>query len=243
MTTKKRKEVPAGERLGERETETHGLRIFLQNARENEGDFIEKHGRFFEFLERIDELFMSLVAEGPFPAGPVPAMLLLNSHACYLGAVRIALSGQVPPTHMTLRGALESTLFALIASKSRDNREIWLNREHDRNRCKNLFTARNGIELVKEDPALYDLLIEAYELDHATFEDEPNRPSVNLAYLHHFSSTQSLRAISACIEVGLTIVCLSAHVTPDYDVSLAAHAKACQLRDDFAQFLRAGGYL
>jgi hypothetical protein len=231
------------------------LRAFLQAANESERESLAEYQDFIDFLDRIDALFRRLL-NGEVSGEPLTWMLFLNAHASFLAAVRIALSGQVPPTHMALRGALESGLFSLIASRSEENRTAWLNRDKDRRRSKSIYTAPNAMKLLENDPNLLRSVREAYELaidfgahpnrrsliDHLSFDEvtDDGYP-VSLTYLHGAPSTQSLRAIAACIEVGLTILFISPHAL-SIDRAGEAHSEAAQIRQEFDRFIREEGY-
>jgi hypothetical protein len=228
-----------------------GIRTFLQAANENELDCLKEYPDLVEFIDRVEGLFRELLGS-EWDGNPLCALLLMNSHASFLAAVRVALSAQIPPTHMVLRGALESALFCLIASQSEDNRSVWLNRDKDRKRCRKLYTAKNAIRLLKDDPGLLDLLNEGYDLsidfgghpnrqsvtDHVSIEDHEKHNRVSLTHLHAPSSTQTLRAIAACIEIGLAIIFVSPHALPGHPKAVDLHAEAIKVRQEYDEFIK-----
>jgi hypothetical protein len=229
-----------------------GVRAFLQAANENERDCLAEYTKFVEFLDRIDGLFRRLTGKWSGGRDPLSGMLFMNAHASFLAAVRVAFSAQSPPTHMVLRGALESALYGLIASRSEENREIWLNREKDQDRCRQLYTARNAIRLLKGDPGLFHLLGEGYGLaidlgahpnrssvlDHITFGETEEHYAISLTHLHSVPSTHAARAIAACIEFGLAILFISPHAFPDEARAGEIHAEATQMRHEYDQFIQ-----
>jgi hypothetical protein len=183
-------------------------------------------------------------------------MLFLNAHASFLAAVRIALSGQAPPTHMVLRGALESALYSLIASQNEANSTVWLHRDKDRRRALKLYTARNAIRLLKHDPNLLNLLGSYYEAaidfgahpnfrsvaNHMRLEEVDEGRLVSLTYLHAVPSDQSIRCMAACVEVGLAIIFMSPHAFPNVEVAGECQAEAFQIRGEFDRFIREAGH-
>jgi len=81
-----------------------------------------------------------------------PSFFLMRSHASYLGAVQLSLSGQIPETYMVLRGCLENSLYGLYVTKNPDTQEIWLKRDENdesKKKCRNEFTdiAKNLYEM------------------------------------------------------------------------------------------------
>jgi hypothetical protein len=155
---------------------------------------------------------------------------------------------------MALRGSLESTLYGLIASQSQENGSIWLNRDRNLDRSRKLFTARNALNLLKDDPHLYAGAVEAYELaiefgahpnarsilEHLSLADERR---VSLTYLQGIPSIAAVRAILACIETGLVILHICPHAFPDHKAAMAMHSGASEIRAELDQYLRDKGYL
>lgn len=58
--------------------------------------------------------------------------LLFQSQACWLSAVSAALSGQVVPTNILLRGVLENAMYAVAVSFKPELRDVWLSRDAGR---------------------------------------------------------------------------------------------------------------
>jgi hypothetical protein len=230
-----------------------GLRAFLKAANENEADCLEQHSTFINYIDKIDGLFRKLISV-EMKGDPITATLFMNAHASFLAASRLAISGQLPPTFMTLRGALESALFGLIASQNGEIRAVWLNRDQNLDRSRRLYTARNGLKLLKNDPNLQAGATEAYELT-IEFGAHPNARSViahltlgapngvSLTILQSISSVEAVRAIVACIETGLIIIQICPHALPNHEPAIAVHAEATKVRDEMNAYLRDSGYL
>jgi hypothetical protein len=234
-----------------------GFDTFLRAATENERDSLVEYKEFAEYMEQIEGIFVELRAE-KIETGPLSGMLFLNAHACLLGAARIAFSGQSPPTFMVLRGAIESSLYALIASQSTDNTNIWLNRTSDPKRCKNLYRASNGIALLNSDPNLREAISNAYE-HSIEFGAHPNLRSIlpyvkietpnekgqpiGLTYLNSINSVETLRSITACIETGILVLLMSPHVFPQHPIAAQMHARAAKILAEFQGFLVKRGNL
>lgn len=231
---------------------SRGLADFLNDASQNEKDAILEYNDFYKMLCRIDELFRKLQKE-PMQGHPVVSLLYINSHASFLAACRIALSGQTPPTFMVLRGAVESALYALIASKSDRNANIWLKRSQNTAKCRRVFTAANAIKLLEIDPNLAGLARDAIQLA-IDFGAHPNVLSVlkNISikeyiltfnYLNSVPSNQVAGTLAACIEKGLLALQICIHAVPHCEENVPIWEAALETRKEYDKFLVANEYL
>ncbi len=234
-----------------------GIRDYLRAARENEEEILASDPEIILYLDRVDSLFRKL-ATGLFKGKPISGLLLLNSHASFLAAVRAAVSGQSPPTFMLLRGSLESSLYALIANENDDNATAWLERGTNIQRCRDIFTASHAARILKRvDPNLAALVGEHYGLsidfgghpnvrsvfDHMRLkEDKEEYNEVSLTYLHSAGSQGVIRALGACLEGGVVTVSVSAHVLADHPHAKEAHQKAWELHGEYLNYLESKGY-
>lgn len=64
----------------------------------------------------------------PGEANLVPVFLLCRTHASYLAAARLSLSGQTPEAYMVMRGCLESQLYAFHIHNNPGHDMIWMKR-------------------------------------------------------------------------------------------------------------------
>jgi hypothetical protein len=84
-----------------------------------------------------------------------------------LGAVRLALSGQVPEAFMVLRGCLENALYGFYVTRKSLSQEIWLRRHDDEESKKKVrreFKISNLLKLLgKDDKKLRDTVSDLYE--------------------------------------------------------------------------------
>ncbi len=219
---------------------------FLETAQQIESKAVSVHAELLKMLGLLDAAYLGLVADDLKGAQPVPVLLMMNSHAAFLAAVRIALSGQSPPAFMVLRGCLESALYALIAKQSEANVEIWLEREKRTKECRNLYTAAVAIKILEKDSNLQDSVRYAYDslIDHGA---HPNKISVlknltlkdgeheqqimRLTYLHAADSFNVIYTLIACIEMGIAAVSISPHALADYEPAERARKEARTVYD------------
>jgi hypothetical protein len=92
--------------------------------------FVRRKGEF-KLLQRIDKCFVSIIDGISNPSDFLGAVLLIRSHSAYRGAVRLAISGQVPDTFPLLRTCLEYALYALHINRNPGLGETWLRRHDD----------------------------------------------------------------------------------------------------------------
>ena len=122
------------------------LSEFIESAHHNTLATFANLKPEFTHLKAINDAFIKITENLSNTDSLMPAFFLLRSHASYLGAVRLLLSGQVPETYMILRGCLESSLYALHISRVSDADLIWLQRHNDEEslkECKENFRIAN----------------------------------------------------------------------------------------------------
>jgi hypothetical protein len=62
-----------------------------------------------------------------------------QAHSCFLGATRLAMSGQVPQAYMVMRGLLENAMYCFRVHHNPTLKIVWLNRGADLKACKDNF--------------------------------------------------------------------------------------------------------
>jgi hypothetical protein len=209
------------------------LRNYLKAAAEAESESLQENTLFLRFLDELDGLLRRLVCGVMYSPHPAAALLAINAHADFLAAISAALRGQSPPTFMLLRGAIESALYAFVASLSKENADIWINRADNKAATKKLFNANYAIQKLNPiDPNLAELTREAYDwsiefgahpnprsvLDHVRFKEEADdgHIPVSVVYLHSSDSKDAARALSACVENGAMIIAILCHSIPGH---------------------------
>ncbi len=194
------------------------LDYFIRLANKTCNEALQNLEEPLRFLSSIDALFMNFIQElmGIQPA--TAGLLLINAHASFRAALRLAFSGQLLPVFMTLRGVIESSLYAHAIVKKPDLQKVWLERANDktsRKKCRDSFTIGkmfNYLECAHEK-SFADYVREHYDYT-IDFGAHPNMHSVvksaslkdlvdgniqlSFAYLHShesFEVRQSLIAI------------------------------------------------
>lgn len=105
------------------------IRGFLDAAEHNSRHYSTRFVKEYDKLSQVEKLFQKAAALVA-PSTPIAvAGLLFRSRSAFLGATRLALSGQVAEAYMVLRGALESALYGLHIAKNPDFEDVWLCRE------------------------------------------------------------------------------------------------------------------
>ncbi len=135
----------------------------------------------YDFLSNINETFHVMTECLQYPSEGsklLPSMLFLRSHSCFLGSLRLSLSGQLPESYIVMRGCLENALYGLHMETSQDDTMIWLNR-HDNDEsmkaAKARFTIRNVFKtLGAKDSTLKDDVNKLYNttIDYGAHPNE-----------------------------------------------------------------------
>ncbi len=185
-------------------------------------------------------------------------MLMLNAHAQFLAAIRIATSGASAATFPLLRVSVESALYAVIAAQSEENRTAWLQRGTNLKRCRKVFTVEVACRFLDDcDQNLANTVRAHYNaaIDHSghpnprsifpsiNFDDqEGGLKSVSLTYLSGAGSTLTMRSLVACIEVGVLILFLMRHALPEASVAVDAFHIASTINEEYVTIFEDMGY-
>ncbi|HEX5758224.1 MAG TPA: hypothetical protein VF121_03440 [Thermoanaerobaculia bacterium] len=154
------------------------ISAFLEAAHQNSFATFANLQRFFRPLVEVDQLFRLAIPNFGTPTDWLMAVFLLRTHAAFLGAVRLASSGQLPETYMLLRGCLEPALYALHIFKDPSRAAIWLARSDDeeqRAKARGEFSNRRVLAtLAAADQGLHGAVVKLYErtMDHGAHPNE-----------------------------------------------------------------------
>ena len=99
---------------------------FIDYARSHEYATFANCTSEFKNLRQIDTLFRQLISNLYNSREWFASFFLLRSHSSYLGAVRLAMSSQVPETYTVLRSAIENALYGHYLHKNPSSCETWL---------------------------------------------------------------------------------------------------------------------
>ncbi len=206
---------PKGDELGD----------FIRMANDHSEEALNYYKKPVNFLSSVDALFIDFLKQAAGLSPPFSVLLLLNAHASYRSAVRLAFSGQLLPSFMSLRGAVESALYAHAMVADPKLVDIWNNRGADkksRDKCRKAFSIGNMFQYLEgaHEKFFADHVRDIYD-STIDFGAHPNRLSVirstslsnledgmievNFAYLHGFGSFEVRQALVACAEIGLAV--------------------------------------
>jgi hypothetical protein len=157
------------------------LSEFIEVAQHNTLATFDNLKPEYTLLKAINDVFKNITENLLNVESIMPSFFLLRAHASYLGAVRLAISGQVPETYMVLRGCLENSLYALHISRVADAGEIWLRRHNDKGslqKCKQHFLISNVFESLEAvDKVLSQIARRFYEIT-IDYGGHPNEASL-----------------------------------------------------------------
>lgn len=212
------------------------LSYFFETAAKTSAETIEVHKGPLRYIEEIDLLFMEFIPGAGCIKPPTAAVLIMNGHSSYRAAIGLALSGQLLPTYMTLRGSIESVLYANATVVRPELQDVWLNRDRDeesRQLCRNEFTIGSMFRYLTQahEKPFSDGLKEAYQ-STIDFGAHPNshsllastrieevgerNHSLEFAYVHGAYSFELRQSLVACAEIGIMVfmvalICCESH--------------------------------
>jgi hypothetical protein len=235
----------------------HELRYFLQLAGDQCKETLDELKGPLKFMGDVDSLYMDFI---PDAAGIKPAtasILLLNAHASLRAAMHLALSGQLVPVFMTMRGSIESALYAnsMVANPALE--DVWLNRDRDkraRQTCRQEFTSGKMFDYLSnaQDREFSDRIREIYD-STIDFGAHPNSRSLisstrieklttgehalNFAYIHGIRSFELKQALVACAEIGLQVFFIALICFEKHPRLKAMNHRALELQDQVPEFI------
>lgn len=209
------------------------------------------------FMEAVDALYIDFF---PDSAGIKPALasiLLLNAHASLRAAMRLAFSGQLLPVFMTLRGSIESVLYANAMVRKPELQDVWRKRDRDakaRQQCRDEFTAKKMFRYLSQahDQAFSERVQDIYDstidfgahpnnrslISSTRIEDlDTGETALNFTYIHGINSFELKQSLVACAEIGLTVffvalICFDAHPHRE-----ALNRRALELQEQVPKFV------
>ncbi len=154
------------------------LSKFIDDALNNTFATFTNLAQAYDILKKIDDLYRLAIDNLVNTPDWFASFFLMRCHSCYLGAVRLALSGQTSETYMLLRGCIENSLYGLYMHLHPESQETWINR-HDNDECmkkvKGEFTIKNLLmALQKIDKNLHNSIGTLYErtIDYGAHPNE-----------------------------------------------------------------------
>jgi hypothetical protein len=238
-------------------TNEEELGYFLRLANECCNEALSELKDPLSFLGAIDSLYMDFIQDAGGIKPATASILLLNAHASLRAAMRLAFSGQLLPVFMTLRGCIESALYANAMVRNRELQEVWLKRdssEDAKQTCRNEFSAgRMFRSLTKaQDREFSDRLREIYDTT-IDFGAHPNNRSLitsthietldtgehalNFAYLHGVGSFELRQSLVACAEIGLAVFFVALICFEKHPRVKAINLRALELQDQVPKFI------
>lgn len=233
------------------------LSSFLRLANDCCNEAIDVMKTPLKYLGDIDLLYMDFIQDAGGIKPVTASILLLNAHASLRAAIRLALSGQLLPVFMTLRGSIESALYANAMVVNPELQGIWLNRDRDnsaRQTCRDEFTAGKMFRYLSQaqDREFSNRLREIYD-STIDFGAHPNNRSMitstriealatgehalNFAYIHGAGSFELRQSLVACAEIGLAVFFVALICFEKPPRIEALNRKALELQDKVPNFI------
>ncbi len=207
------------------------LSYILEAAHRNIFHTFHNKNKAFELLRNVHESFRC-VLDYKENIVNFSDLFLPRSHAAYLAAVRLALCGQQPESHMCLRGCLENSLYGFIVHVEDPEGETFLGKIDDvqsrkkfirQMRPSNILEVlkRKSPEKAKLASQLYDCTIECGAhpnplgiLTGLSFQKEKKGTSITTNYFNDASEVFDL-CLLICFRVGACALEIFSLVYPE----------------------------
>lgn len=233
------------------------LLYFLRLAIECSSDSLKALSGSLGLLVDIDSLYFRLIRESTPHIPPASSLLLVNSHASYRAAIRLALSGEIMPVFMTLRGSIESVLYANAMVQDSGLCDVWLLRGKNRKarkECRKQFSISRMFEALaaahSQDFAdsvrlLYDTtidfgghpnyktILESVRINDASSDEA----KLQFTYIHNMDSFVSKQSLIACADTGVRILFIAIACNPEHPDLETLAARGNELNDQIENFV------
>jgi hypothetical protein len=160
------------------------LSEFIELANRNTLGVFVKFDGWFARLQRIDRVFVTFSSNLLNTSTFYEPLLFVRAHSSYRGAVRLAMSGQIPEAFSLIRGTLEYALYGFHLNVCPEDVSTWLARDDTdigkKNARRNLTPSKMLSELETHDSNLGKAAKHLYELSIDTGA-HPNRKTITLA--------------------------------------------------------------
>jgi len=145
------------------------LLSFEEKAHANIIAFYTHKKRFTGIFEGINKQYITLFEyfeTSAYEKENYCCLFFINRcHSAFLGAGRMALSCQFQESEMLIRGILENAIYSFFVALSPEYGSLWLNRDVDKKKMKNIFKIGNMFRKLKTtDEHIYNLVSNSYEL-------------------------------------------------------------------------------
>ncbi|MEX0915320.1 MAG: hypothetical protein WDZ60_05450 [Wenzhouxiangellaceae bacterium] len=228
------------------------LLYFLQLAIDCSRESLKARSESMELLVDIDSMLYKFVRESTQQIPVTASVLLFNAHASFRAAIRLAISGELMPVFMTLRGCIESALYANAMVQDTKLCDVWLSRgknEDCRKECRKKFAVNKMIgaleqahsqEFADRVKLIYDTSIDfgahpnyktilgGVQIDDSSSDET----KLQFTYIHDIESFEARQSLIACAETGLRVLFIALICNPDHsDIeSIAAEALSFEER-------------
>jgi len=238
------------------------LVYFLQLAQATLNEAISASKAEMQYLNDIDRLFMDFLPNMGSMKPSHSGLLVLNSHASLRAASGLCLSGQLLPAYMSIRGGIESMLYANAMVRNPALKDVWLSR-HDgveqKEMCIRQFSIRKMFNYLAETSGeeFCQWLREDYE-GTIDFGAHPNCLSImrsmriqtldsggkfaEFAYIHGYRDPATRQAMAACADVQLKLIRVALDCCPKHPQLPELNQRWYELDRFMPQFIRQLGF-
>lgn len=239
----------------------YNIRAFLDVPLSTHAEGVTAFNSTLDRLEVIDLCMREVIEYGTKIKPTLAGILLLNAHASFRAAIHLALTGQVPPVYMALRGALESAMYAALMVSEPKLADIWTARHQSdeaRRRCKNAFgTGECRRALTKLQNKMFADMVEERYSATIDFGAHPNVKSVlsqvrlnqleggarevELAYVNSPAALEVKRSLIACAEIAIFVTFIGLVCLPEGEKLTGLNDEVLAFQADLPNLIKGMG--
>jgi len=101
---------------------------YVEGTTGNAEDVLTRYEPFIKVLRTLNACYERLLPSLT-STGEGTSVFVAMSHAAFLAAVKLAVSGELPPAYMVFRGCLEDALYGFFLFHHRELRSVWMARQ------------------------------------------------------------------------------------------------------------------
>lgn len=207
--------------------EEEGIDSYVKMAEKTANQVFDSNHPMIDLLREYDKFFRKNLWELQSITHGLHTILGMNAYMLFLSAVHVAASGAAASVFPLLRTSLESACYSLQMYRNPNLASVWARRhesEFHHKECRQKFSVKIASKLLEDEGQnnAADFTRRAYDssidygahpnvkglVNHIGYDDkrDDGMVAVNLTGLYGPSHTETIRALCACLDMGLAII-------------------------------------
>lgn len=214
------------------------LSVFLSAADDTTRQLLATQPVGVKLVQEVDDFIRLRLYGEDVQLNPVPAVLAINSYYSFLGATRIALSGQLVAVFPLIRHCLECACYAYLMTEKPELNQVWSDRHNGSDElrsCRKTFgnaVADVALSIKAKQEQLGSLIDDIYQASidfgahpnaksifpHISLSDVEEGTEVSLTCLYGEYDIRCQQGLIACAETGIASMFVTALATNNHSL-------------------------